>query len=66
MALSATESLLLTLGICGAVHLLVNLLQSLEAEDDNDYSAIMNKLARERFFQKQGSYVKRSSVRFYH
>lgn len=50
MALHVIESIILTFGICASVHLLVSLLQSLEDGDRYDCSMLMQRIAKEKFW----------------
>lgn len=65
MALTAMESILLTIAILGSVHLLVTLLQNLENED-TDCRDMMKDIAKYRFFQDPGFVVTRTKLPFYH
>lgn len=65
MALTAMESILLTIAILGSVHLLVTILQSLENED-NDCREMMKDIAKYRFFQDPSFVITKTKLPFYH
>lgn len=65
MALTAIESMLLTIAILGSVHLVVTLLQNIENED-NDCREMMKDIAKYKFFQDPNVVVERRKMPFYH
>lgn len=65
MALTAMESILLTLAILGSVHLLLTLLQKLENED-TDCRDIMKEIAKYRFLKDPSFSVNKRTLQFYH
>lgn len=65
MALSTVESLLLTLGICGSVHLLVTLLESIEG-DRCDCTQVMRDFAKVKFWNSNGHYRRNLILPYFH
>lgn len=66
MALSALDSLVLTVGICCSVHLLVTLLESIEEHHKCDCSELMKNYARNKFFSSNIAYSGNFQLPYYH
>lgn len=64
MALTALESVLLTIAIVGSVHVLVTLLQKME--DDHDCRDIMKDIAKYKFLQDPYFVIEKKQLPFYH
>ncbi|KAF2896613.1 hypothetical protein ILUMI_09556 [Ignelater luminosus] len=66
MALSTAESLLLTLGICGSVHLLVTLLETIEESDRCDCTQVMQDFAKVKFWNSNGYHKRNLILPYFH
>lgn len=64
--LSVMESLIFAFGICGSVHLLIHLLESLEAIDETDHGDLMKMYARNQFFADSIFHIKSQTHPFFH
>lgn len=64
MALTALESILLTMAILGSVHLLITVLQKIE--NDYDCRDIMKDIAKNKFFQDPDFVIERRKMPFFH
>lgn len=65
MALTAFESMMLTIAILGSVHLLVTLLQNMQNED-NDCREMMKDIAKYQFFQDPNFVISKKKSSYYH